>query len=75
VVAFLCALWATRDTSAQAPHLAYPWGYGGFGWEGWGGHTHEGDLARGLGAFAAGTGFYNKQTAIANSIDADTVMR
>ena len=55
----------------------YPDPFGGFGWGGWGnvGGTVEGDLARGMGAFAAGAGVYNHQTAVANSIDADTVMR
>jgi hypothetical protein len=50
-------------------------GYGGFGWGGWGGQTAQGDIARGLGAYAAGAGYYNQQTAVANSINADTVMR
>ena len=53
----------------------YPGGFGDFGWGGWGASTLEGDVARGLGAFAAGAGFYNLQTAKADSIDADTVMR
>ena len=54
----------------------YPGGYGGYGWGGWGGgHTVDGDIARGLGAYAAGEGVYNQQTAVANSINTDTVMR
>src|SRR5262249_34413257 len=40
-----------------------------------GGATVQGDVARGLGAFAAGAGVYNQQTAVANSINTDTVMR
>src|SRR5689334_22049643 len=52
----------------------YPGGYGGYGWGGWGA-TPQGDMARGLGAFAMGAGSYNVQTAQANSINADTVMR
>jgi hypothetical protein len=42
---------------------------------GWGVGTAEGDIARGLGEFAMGAGFYNKKTAIADSINTDTVMR
>jgi hypothetical protein len=53
----------------------FPGGFGGFGWEGWGVGTVAGDEARGLGMFAAGLGTYNLQTAKADSIDADTVMR
>jgi hypothetical protein len=52
----------------------YPVGYGGYGWGGWGA-TGQGDIARGMGAYAAGVGYYNKETAIANSINTDTVMR
>jgi hypothetical protein len=54
--------------------LAYPPGYGGFGWGGWG-STVQGSIARGLGAFAAGAGVYNLSTAQANAINTDTVMR
>ena len=54
----------------------YPVGYGGYGWGGWGGGaTPQGDMARGMGVYAAGAGVYNRQTAVANSINADTVMR
>ncbi len=74
--ALVFALAVAHGTLAQAQFFGYPGGFGGFGWEGWGGaHTHDGDLARGMGVYAAGAGFYNKQTAIANSIDVDTVMR
>ena len=52
----------------------YPGGYGG--WGGWGGGgTVAGDTARGLGAFAAGAGQYNVDTAQAASINTDTTMR
>jgi hypothetical protein len=64
----------TQGTSARA-QWGFPMGFGGWGWEGWGVGTAEGDLARGLGVFAMGAGEYNKQTAVANSIDTDTVMR
>jgi hypothetical protein len=50
--------------------------YGGYGWGGWGGGgTVQGDYARGMGAFEAGAGAYNQQTAVARSINADTTMR
>jgi hypothetical protein len=74
-VALVCALWAARGASVQAQAFGYPWGFGGFGWGGWGASSGEGDLAHGLGAFAAGAGFYNKQTAIADAINTDTVIR
>lgn len=52
-------------------------GYGGYGWGGWGGagSTVEGSVAQGLGMFAMGAGVYNEKTAVANSINTDTVMR
>ncbi|APW62584.1 hypothetical protein [Paludisphaera borealis] len=52
-------------------------GYGGYGWGGWGGagSTFQGSVAQGLGMMYMGEGSYNKQTAIANSINADTMMR
>jgi hypothetical protein len=54
----------------------YPGGYGGVGWGGWGGGaTVGGDQARGMGVFAAGAGQYNQQTAVANSINAQTAMQ
>jgi hypothetical protein len=54
----------------------YPGGYGAYGWGGWGGgETPQGSIARGMGAYAAGAGYYNQQTAVARSINADTAMR
>jgi hypothetical protein len=50
------------------------WNYNWGGWGG-GGSTVQGDIAHGMGVFAAGAGQYNQQTAIANSINANTVMR
>jgi hypothetical protein len=63
--------------TAQAQYGYYPRGYGGYGWGGWGGgaQTPGGDLARGMGVYAAGAGVYNQQTAVARSINTDTVMR
>ena len=39
------------------------------------GSTAEGDYLRGVGVAAFGMGVYNQQTAVANSINADTAMR
>ena len=68
------ALLIIQGACAQA-QWGYPGGYGGYGWGGWGGQTAQGDIARGLGAYAMGAGYYNQQTAVANSINTDTVMR
>lgn len=49
--------------------------YGGYGWGGWGGaSTVGGDVARGMGVFAAGAGQYNVNTAQARSINTQTAM-
>ena len=55
---------------------AYPggMGYGGYGFGGWGG-TVQGSTAAGMGAFAAGAGQYNVNTAAARSMNADTAMQ
>ncbi len=68
------ALAAIQGSWARA-QWGYPGGYGGFGWGGWGATTAQGDIARGLGQYAMGAGFYNRETAVANSINTDTVMR
>ncbi len=70
----LTALWAVQGGMAQA-QWGFPGGFGGFCWGGWGVGTAEGDLARGMGLYAQGMGFYERQTAEARSIDTDTVMR
>ena len=48
-----------------------------YNWGGWGGgaSTVQGDIAHGMGVFAAGAGQFNQQTAVANSINANTTMR
>ena len=74
VVACACSIWALQGSSAQA-QWGFPGGFGGFCWGGWGVGTAEGDIARGMGLFLEGAGFYEKQTAEARSIDTDTVMR
>lgn len=66
---------ACLGAPAQAQYN-YPGGYGGFGWGGWGGGgTVAGNAAHGMGIYAAGAGAYNQQTAVAQSINADTAMQ
>src|SRR4051794_14494121 len=66
-IAILLALFA-GESRAQV--------YGGYGWSGWGGGaTPQGNIARGIGAYDIGAGVYNEDTAIANSINANTVER
>jgi hypothetical protein len=72
-IAVVSALLAGEARAQYGPYY-YPLGYGGYGWGGWGG-TVQGDLARGLGYYAMGAGIYNRQTAIADAINADTIMR
>jgi hypothetical protein len=63
-------------TAIVAVALAGPAGaqwYGNYGWGGWGGSsTYGGDVARGMGVFAAGVGQYNVDTAQATAINAQT---
>jgi hypothetical protein len=75
-IALACSLWFVQSGAVRA-QWHYPGGYDGFGWMGWefGVESTEGSIARGLGALAEGLGFYNKATAIAESINTDTVMR
>ena len=75
----LFALMAGLAAFAPAAHAQYryPGGYGGYGWGGFGGGggTVGGSVARGMGAFAAGAGSYNVQTAQARSINTSTAMQ
>jgi hypothetical protein len=58
----------------RAVGYGYPAGYGGYGWNGWGGGaTVPGQVARGLGAFAAGVGEGNLRTAQARVIQGTAV--
>lgn len=59
--------WPAGNASAQY------WGWGG--WGGSAGGTVQGDIARGMGYYAAGEGVYNLRTAQAASINTDTWMR
>jgi hypothetical protein len=72
-VVSVVGLLASWPASAPAQY-GYPAGYGGYGWGGWG-STPQSALARGLGYFNMGRGAYNEQTAVARSINTDTVMR
>jgi hypothetical protein len=74
-LAAIAAIAALQGGSANAQY-GYPAGYGAYGWGGWGGggQTVQGSIASGMGAFAAGAGQYNVQTAQARSINANTVM-
>lgn len=63
---------APLEAGAQA-YYPYGQGWGGGGFGGWS-STPGGDIARGMGAFAAGAGTYNLDTAQANSINANTLM-
>ena len=67
------ALLAVAAPGAKAQYYPYGQGWGGGGFGGFGG-TIGGDVARGMGAFAAGAGTYNIDTAQANSINANTLM-
>jgi hypothetical protein len=68
----LCLL-AAAPGNVRAQY-GYPSGYGGYGWGGWG-STPGSAMARGLGYFNMGRGAYNYDTAVARSINADTVQR
>lgn len=72
-VVLAVACWAVPANRAQA-QFGYPGGFGDFGWAGWGASTVEGDIARGLGVFAAGLGSYNVATAQADAINAETLL-
>jgi len=54
----------------------YPggFGYGGYGFGGWA-ETPQASIAAGLGAYAADAGVYNYDSAVASSINEDTVTR
>ncbi len=70
---FSTALLAASYSTTHAQYY-YPYGngYGGYGFGGWT-STVDGDIARGMGAFAAGAGVYNYDTAVADSINANTI--
>jgi len=73
VVIVLAVAWSAGTGEARAQY--YP-GYGGYGWGGWsGGATTQGNIAQGLGMYNIGAGVYNLDSAQANSINADTIMR
>lgn len=68
---------AALGATAQAQYGYYPGG-GGYGWGGWGGYgggVSPGNIAAGIGAFNAQTGYAAQEVAQARSINADTAMR
>jgi len=68
-----CCVAALAAFPARAQYY-YPPGYGG--WGGWGGaSTPVGSAAMGMGAFAAGAGTYNVDTAQARAVNANTAMQ
>ena len=73
----LCGIALLVATGGDArSQYYYPsgYGYGGYGFGGFGG-TVQGSILQGMGAYAEGAGVYNYDTAVADSIDADTVIR
>jgi hypothetical protein len=72
---FVILIAALGDPTSASAQWGYPGGFGDWGWGGWGATTSQGDIARGLGAYASGAGFYNLQSAQANALNLDTVMR
>ena len=72
-LAFVSLVVVSAAGEARA-QFGYPSGYGAYGWGGWG-STPGGSMARGLGMLSMGRGLYNENTAVARSINANTVMR
>jgi hypothetical protein len=68
------ALGVTVILTLSAGNASAQWGYGWGAFGGWS-SSLEGDVARGLGYYNMGAGIYNRETAIARSINADTYMR
>lgn len=67
---------APNRSQAQFGNGYYPGGYGNYGWGGWSGTgTAQGNIARGLGYYNMGAGVYNEDTAVANAVNANAVMR
>lgn len=67
---------ALISAAGLSPSARAQYAYRPYGWGGWGGAgSIQGDVAQGMGVFAAGMGQYNEQTAVARSIETDTRMR
>jgi hypothetical protein len=75
LAAAAAVLFAIQGGVASAQRAVAAVGWAGWGGGGGGAHTVQGDMARGMGAYAAGAGAYNQQTAVANSINANTAMQ
>ncbi len=74
IATLVAVVLAVSGSSAHAQYR-YPAGYGGWGGWGGGGSTPQGATAQGMGAFAAGAGAYNEQTAQARAMNANTAMQ
>lgn len=73
MIAFAMILAAPLGSASA--QWGFPGGYGGWGWGGWGASTPIGDMAMGMGMFAAGMGTYNVNNAVATSINNETFQR
>jgi hypothetical protein len=73
-IRFLLGLTVALTLPGGAVRAQFGFPVGQFGWGGWS-STVQGDIAHGLGSMATGMGQYNAQTAVAKSVNADTVMR
>jgi hypothetical protein len=71
---FRITLGLTVILTLSAGNAHAQWGYGWGGYGGWS-SSLQGDVARGLGVYNVGAGIYNRDTAIARSINADTYIR
>jgi len=71
----LAILVATGGEARSQYYYPFGYGYGGYGFGGWGAETPIGNIAQGMGNFAAGEGVYNEDTAIANSVNTNSVLR
>jgi len=63
----------TGQQARSQYYYPYGYGYGGYGFGGWGG-TVQGSILQGMGAYAQGAGVYNYDSAVAASINTDTVI-
>src|SRR5262249_15551617 len=66
-------IWILSMSGGEA--RAQYWGYGGWGWGGWGAQSPQSAALQGAGYYAMGAGVYNLDTAMANSINADTAIK
>jgi len=74
VLGGLAIIAATGGEARSQYYYPGGYGYGGYGFGGWG-DTPQASIAQGLGVYAEGAGVYNYDTAVASSINEDTVVR